>query len=128
MSLEVEDKAWPIATARWSGVIRDEELTVALARLDGFFARGERFGFLIDARGGKGFSPEQRARVMAHMKSTRELSAKLLVQAIVIDNLMIRSLYYGANLIFPNPFPSKVFAEPVAAHGWLVTTLELPVA
>ena len=94
-----------------------------LSRVDGWLGRGQRFGLLIDARGGGGFSPEQRREVIAHMKRNSERTARLLIQATVIDNLVQRTLFYGMNLLFPNPFPSKVFAELEPARAWLLERL-----
>ena len=74
----------------------------------------------IDSRGGGGFSPEQRNRVLSHMKARSHLTSRLLVQAVVIDNLIQRTLYYGVRLLLPSPFPSKVFAHPGAAETWLM--------
>jgi hypothetical protein len=42
----------------------------------------------------------------------------------VLDNLIQRTLFYGINLIFPNPFPSKVFADPLEAEAWLRNELD----
>jgi hypothetical protein len=120
MSFEYDDQSWPIVKARWTGTATDQAVDAALARIDGYLARGERFGLLIDSRGGGGFSPEQRNRVIAHMKSRAEQTSRLLVQAVVIDNLIQRTLYYAVRLIMPSPFPSRVFAHPGPAEAWLV--------
>ena len=77
----------------------------------------------VDSRGGGGFSPEQRTRVVSHMKRQSYLTSRLLVQAVVIDNLTQRTLYYGVRLLFPSPFPSRVFADVEAAEAWLASEL-----
>jgi hypothetical protein len=126
MGFEVDESNWPIVAARWQGTVSDGELNVALNRISTFLARGERFGMLLDSRGGGGLSPEQRAAIIAHMKSHAELTRKYLVQAAVVDNLLQRTLFYAVNLIFPNPFPSRTFSEPEAARRWLTEQLALP--
>jgi hypothetical protein len=68
-------------------------------------------------------SPEQRTRVIGHMKQSAALTTDYLVQAIVLDSLMQRTLFYGINLIFPNPFPSKVFGDVEQARAWLLGEL-----
>jgi stage II sporulation SpoAA-like protein len=128
MGFEYDDRQWPIVKARWSGTVTDRDLDGALARIDGYLARGERFGLLIDSRGGGGFSPEQRNRLIAHMKAQSQLTTRLLAQAVVFDNLIQRTLYHGVRLLFPSPFPSKAFAEPEAARAWLESELMAPVA
>jgi hypothetical protein len=119
MGFEFDDRSWPIVKARWSGTSSDRDVDAALGRIDAYLSRDERFGLLIDSRGGGGFSPEQRNRVLAHMKARGQLTSRLLVQAVVIDNLIQRTLYYGVRLLLPSPFPSKVFAHPDAAEAWL---------
>jgi hypothetical protein len=119
MSFEIDDRSWPIVKARWSGTSSDRDVDAALSRIDEYLRRDGRFGLLIDSRGGGGFSPEQRNRVLAHMKARAQLTSRLLVQAVVIDNLLQRTLYYGVRLLLPSPFPSKVFAQPDAAEAWL---------
>lgn len=126
MGFEVDESKWPIVAARWQGTVSDGELSVALNRISTFLTRGERFGMLIDSRGGGGLSPEQRAAIIAHMKAHAALTRRYLVQAAVVDNLLQRTLFYAVNLIFPNPFPSKTFGEPEAARRWLVEQLAQP--
>lgn len=57
-------------------------------------------------------SPEQRAALIAHMKSRAAVTTRLLVQAVVLDSLLQRTLFYAVNLIFPNPFPSRRESDP----------------
>ena len=126
MGFETDESAWPIVRLRWIGTLTDPDVAAELARIDGYLARGERFGLLIDARGGGGLSPQQRHRVVAHLKKQAHLTARFLVQAAVMDNMIQRTLYYGVNLLVPSPFPTKVFAEPVAAEEWLGRMLAKP--
>lgn len=126
MGFEIDESNWPIVAARWQGTVSDGELQVALNRISTFLARGERFGLLLDSRGGGGLSPEQRAAIIAHMKAHADLTRKLLVQAAVVDNVLQRTLFYAVNLVFPNPFPSKVFSEPEAARRWLAERVAAP--
>jgi hypothetical protein len=126
MGFEYDESSWPIVRARWIGTVTDGEVSNALTRIDGWVGRGQRFGLLIDGRGGGGMSPEQRNRVIVHMKARAESTAKYLVQAVIFDNLVQRTLYYGMNLLFPSPFPSKAFADPVAAEAWLKSVLAAP--
>jgi stage II sporulation SpoAA-like protein len=123
MGFDFDDQSWPIVKSRWSGTVTDHDVDAMLARIDGYLARQQRFGLLIDSRGGGGLSPEQRQRVLAHMKRQAQLTARWLVQAVVIDNLVQRTLYYGFRLLMPPPFPSKVFADILAAEAWLVETV-----
>jgi hypothetical protein len=126
MGFEFDDQNWPAVTARWSGTVTDRDLDGALARIDEYLERGQRFGLLIDSRGGGGFSPEQRHRLLAHMKLRSQLTARLLVQAVVIDNLIQRTLYYGVRMLFPTPFPSRAFGELEAAQTWLESEIAVP--
>jgi len=126
MGFEIDESNWPIVAARWQGTVSDGELRVALNRITTFLERGERFGLIIDSRGGGGLSPEQRAAIIAHMRTHAALSRRLLVQAAVVDNLLQRTLFYAVNLVFPNPFPSKVFAEPESARRWVTERLAAP--
>jgi hypothetical protein len=119
MGFELDESDWPIVVARWDGTVSDGELRVALARIDVWLTRGERFGVLIDSRAGGGFSPAQRSIIIEHMKANAERTARWLVQAAVIDSTLQRSLFYAMNLLFPNPFPSKIFRTPEAAREWL---------
>jgi len=121
----IDDSRWPLAVVQWSGDIEDATLDAFLIQMDAWLGRGERFGLLIDSRQARGMSPEQRARLLAHMKGQAALTSKLLVQAIVLQSLLQRTLFYGVNLIFPNPFPSKVFAEVAPAESWLLSMLDV---
>lgn len=124
MEVELDESAWPIVVARWKRSILDMDLAPMLARIDDWLSRGTRFGLLIDARGAGGLSPDQRAQVIAHMRANAALTKRWLVQATVIDNLVQRTLFFGMNLLFPNPFPSKVFGDADAARRWIEATLE----
>lgn len=123
MGFELDESDWPIVVARWDGTVSDGELRVALGRLDVWLTRGERFGVLLDSRAGGGFSPAQRSMIIAHMKANAERTARFLVQAAVIDNVLQRSLFYAINLLFPSPFPSKTFRSPELAREWLQAML-----
>jgi hypothetical protein len=112
-----------LAIVQWSGDIEDATLNAFLVQMDAWLGRGERFALLIDSREARGLSPEQRARLLAHMKRQAALTSRLLVQAIVLQSLLQRTLFYGINLIFPNPFPSKVFADVTSAEQWLLSML-----
>ena len=123
MVVPIDEANWPLVVVRWEGEMSDAELSSFLAKLDSWLARHERFGLLLDSRNAKGMSPEQRTRVIGHMKQSAALTTDYLVQAIVLDSLMQRTLFYGINLIFPNPFPSKVFGDVEQARAWLLGEL-----
>lgn len=117
--LTLDESAWPIVKARWSGALTDDDLARVLTTMDGWLARRTRFGFLLDARGGRGLTSDQRRSVVTHMKSSSELSAKYLVQAIVHDNAIMRTLDNTIGWMLPRPFVSKTFADPDVALMWL---------
>jgi hypothetical protein len=124
MLVPIDEAGWPLVKVRWDGAVSDSMIDSFLARMNEWLERGERFALLLDSRGAKGMSPEQRNRVIAHMKQNAARTAQCLVQAIVLDNLIQRTLFYGINVIFPNPFPSKVFADPAEAEAWLRAQLQ----
>lgn len=126
MDLDVDETAWPIVVVRWVGIPNDSTLTTFLDCMDRWLALGQRFGLLLDTRRGGGLSPEQRVRVIDHMRTRAALTAKFYVQAMVISNVVQRTLFYGINLIFKNPFQSKVFADVDAARAWLESELAKP--
>ena len=119
----VDEEQWPLVTVQWIGSLSDATLDAFLVQMDRWLERGERFGLLIDSRESQGLSPEQRGRLIAHMKRQSALTAQFLVQAIVLGSLLQRTLFYGINLIFPNPFPSKVFSDVPSARAWLTGML-----
>jgi hypothetical protein len=123
MLVPIDEANWPLVTVRWEGALTDSMLDGFLRQLDRWLERRERFALLVDSRGAKGLSPEQRKRVIGHMKQHAALTTSYLVQAIVLDSLMQRTLFYGINLIFPNPFPSKVFGDRTEAQRWLESEL-----
>jgi len=123
MNTFIDETEWPIVVVHWEGPLAQVELRAFLARLDIWLERGERFGLLIDSRAAQGMSPEQRVQVVQHMKERASLTSRWLVQAIVLQSLIQRTLFYGINLLFPNPFPSQVFATPEPACAWLEATL-----
>ena len=120
---EVDETAWPIVSVRWEGEVTDGDLRAFLARLDGWLARGQRFGLLLDARAGSDLNGEQRAMVLSHMRATAEKSGTLLVQAFIQDKAVHRVLYSVMSTVFPLPFPSKMFPEPESARLWLADKL-----
>jgi hypothetical protein len=128
MELDVDETAWPIVVVRWVGIPKDSTLTTFLGCMDRWLSRGERFGLLMDTRAGAGLSPEQRVRVINHMKAHSALTEKFYVQALVISSVVQRTLFYGINVIFRNPFPSKIFPDVESARTWLESELEQPAA
>lgn len=124
MPLQIDESEWPLVVVRWEGELTDGEVDGILAAMGRWLTREERFGLLLDSRGGGGLSPEQRTNVIAYMKREAERTALWLVQAMVIDNLIQRTVFYGINLVFPNRFSSKVFADPQSARAWLRSNLE----
>ncbi|HEY6724497.1 MAG TPA: hypothetical protein VI197_10705 [Polyangiaceae bacterium] len=124
--MDIDESAWPLVTMQWEGIPTDTELTRFLARVDGWLDRGERFGLLVDPCGSGVLTPEQRVRTIGHMKANAERTSRLLVQAIVIRSRVQRTLFYGINLVFPNPFPSKVFADEGPARQWIQSELARP--
>lgn len=120
---EVDESGWPIVGVRWTGEVTDGDLGEFFAHLDGWLARGQRFGLLLDARDGSDLNGPQRARVLAHMRATAEKSGTLLVQAFIQDKAVHRVLYTVMSAIFPLPFPSKMFPEPESARIWLADKL-----
>ena len=123
MDLQVDETGWPIVIARWT-TMKGRDLEALLSRMDAWLARGERFGLMLDSRGGDPPSPEQRAQIIEHMKANAQLTEKYLVQAVVMDNLAQRTAFYAMNLIFPHPFPSRVFADVQSAREWLESMLQ----
>lgn len=123
MDLKIDDSSWPIVVGRWQGRPSDASLVAALARLDTLLARGERFGLIVDTRGGSVLTPEQRRIIVSHMKQNVEQNAKYLVQAVVVDSVVARTLYWGVQLLSPPPFPSKVFGDIEAARAWVADEL-----
>lgn len=125
MTPPVDESEWPLVVVRWEGAVDDITIAAFLLKMDEWLQRGQRFALLIDSRGARGMSPEQRTRVIAHMKRQAALTERFLVQAIVLDSLMQRTLFWGINLVFKNPFPSKVFASPAEARAWLTSMLKI---
>jgi hypothetical protein len=123
MDMQIDETEWPLVVVSWSELPSDSTLSRFLTSLTAWLDRGERFGLLLDTRGSGVLSPEQRVRVLSHMKAEADRTRDLLLQAIVIQSLVQRTLFYGVNLLFPNPFPSKVFAELQPARAWLLATL-----
>lgn len=121
--MQIDESQWPLVVVSWSELPTDSAMAEFLASMTRWLDRGERFGLLLDTHGSGVLSPEQRVRVLSHMKSEAERTKRLLVQAIVIQSLVQRTLFYGVNLLFPNPFPSKVFGEMETARAWLGETL-----
>lgn len=124
--MRIDESAWPLVTMKWEGVPTDADLTQFLARIDSWLDRGERFGLLVDPLGSGVLTPEQRVRTIGHMKANADRTSRLLVQAIVIQSRIQRTLFYGINLVFPNPFPSRVFADAAAAREWIYSELARP--
>ncbi len=124
MNSFIDESDWPIVVVQWQGPMAQADLRMFLTRLDTWLERGERFALLIDSRAAQGMSPEQRVQVLEHMKQRAPLTARYLVQAIVLQSLLQRTLFYSINLLFPNPFPSKVFGSPDDARAWLEATLK----
>ena len=124
MNTFIDETQWPIVVVQWQGPMAQTDLRMFLTRMDTWLERGERFALLIDSRAAQGMSPEQRVQVLEHMKQRAPLTSRFLVQAIVLNSLLQRTLFYSINLLFPNPFPSKVFGDPDAARVWLEATLK----
>ncbi|MBK7862453.1 MAG: hypothetical protein IPJ65_28355 [Archangiaceae bacterium] len=117
---DTDDSAWPVVTVTWQGALSDDELREFLSRLDGWLARNERFGLLLDSRAGKGsMNGRQRQMLLAHLDGAKEQTGRLMVQAIVHEQPLHRALYAAVSFVYPLPFPSKTFPEPESARLWL---------
>lgn len=123
MGFTVDDKEWPLVVIRWDDELTDASLHAALRRMDEFLARKEVFGALVDLRYGEGFAPEHRVILVAHMKANAALTAKYLIQAVVVESRFQRTLYHAVSLISPTPFPTRLFSEPAPAREWLLQML-----
>jgi hypothetical protein len=119
VEIQIDESEWPLVVVRWTGRPSDASLVAGLVRLDTLLARGERFGMIVDTRGGEGLTPEQRRMLLSHMKRNVELNTKYLVQAFVANDLLSRSLYWGVQLLMPSPFPTKVFRDFDAGRAWV---------
>jgi hypothetical protein len=119
MGFKLDESGWPIVVAHWQGPLTDDELTLALGHIDRWLARRQRFALLMDSRGAGGMSPEARARLVTHMKENAPLTSRYLVQASVVDSMIQRTLFFAVNLLFPNPFPAKVFSDMETARAWV---------
>lgn len=119
MPVTIDETAWPIVVLRWSGSATDDELDAFLARMDVWLARETRFGVLVDARGAASLSSAQRDRAIDHMRRNREHTRRTLTQAVVVDNVAIRTLYYVMDWMFPMPFVTRSFTDVDAARQWL---------
>ena len=123
MGFTVDDTEWPLVVIRWEDELTEAGLHAALRRMDEFLARKEVFGVLVDLRHGESFAPEHRVILVAHMKANAALTAKYLIQAVVVESLFQRTLYYAVSLISRSPFPSRIFSEPAPAREWLLEML-----
>ncbi len=123
MGIQVDDSGWPQVEVRWHGVITDAEVAEVLAHTDRWLARRQRFGLLLDSRGALGMTSAQRVQVVGYMRRRAPDTSRYLVQAIVIDNVITRTLLAAVQLIYPYPFPNRAFAEPGAARVWLASML-----
>lgn len=117
--MEVDESEWPLLVVRWRGRATDADLDAFFLALDGWLARDEVFGLLLDSRGAEGVSSEQRHRIIAEIKRTAPLLERNLIQAVVFDNAIQRALYFAVAWAFPMPFPSKSFGEVDSARVWL---------
>jgi hypothetical protein len=121
---EADESTWPIVAVKWRGHATDSDIVSFLALLDGWLARNQRFGLLFDSLGAVGtMSSGQRDQVMQHMKSTSDVTGRLLVQAIVHESPLHRALYAAMSFAFPLPFPSKTFPHAEPARLWLADKL-----
>jgi hypothetical protein len=123
MDFQLDETQWPLVQARWTS-LEGGTLTAFLKRMDSWLARKERFGLLLDSRGAGPMPPEQRKLVLDHMRANAALTAKYFVQAVVIDNLVQRTLFHAIRLVFPSPFPNRIFSDPDAARSWLNEQLQ----
>ena len=121
--IAVDDAAWPLVTMRWQGSVTDGAVAEFLVQMDRWLDRGERFGLLLDTRGSRGLTPDQRGVLLAYMKRRADATHRLLVQAVVIDNQIIRALYAAFNWIFPMRFVTSTFSDPDTARTWLLAQL-----
>lgn len=118
MDFQIDETQWPLVTLRWTS-IEGGSLTTFLARMDVWLARKQRFGLLLDTRGAGALRPEQRKLVLDHMRANAALTREYFVQAVVADNLVQRTLYHAVRLLFPSPFPTRLFSDPEPARRWL---------
>jgi hypothetical protein len=119
LSFTIDESKFPVVALTHSQSVSDDDLAQVLAAIDRWLAKGEPFALLIDSRGGLPFSAEQRASIVEHMKANRAATEQLLVQALVIDNPLLRAFYYAVSWAAPMPFPSKVFSEVATAREWI---------
>jgi hypothetical protein len=121
--LVFDDSQFPRVEVSWTGTVTDDELGHFIDKMDACFARAETFSLLIDTRGARVPTAEQRRRLLVHMRATAKAAEANLIQAVVIESAFIRTFYFGITWAIPMPFPSKVFAEAESAREWLERTL-----
>jgi hypothetical protein len=122
--LAFDDSGFPRVEVTWVGVPTDAEADTFFQKMDGWFARGQPFSLLIDARHAAVLSADQRHRLLAHMKKTAAQAEALLVHAFVFEGALVRAFYFGITWAIPMSFPSKAFAHPDAAREWLAARLK----
>ncbi len=116
----VDESHWPIVVARWPENVDDAFLDRYTARMSGLYARGKRFGLLLDGRFVSGLTREQTERTADYVRETAPLTEQLLVAALVLGPVPAqREALTMINLRAPPAHPRRVFSRIEPALRWL---------
>lgn len=117
--LTIDDSDWPRLQIRWHSEIHADEVEQLFARLDEYYARGERFGSIVDVRGARTSAATR--SLMAKEASRQTPVARLysVGTAVIVDSAVVRGALTALFWIYEPPAPVVLCGDIVEANDWL---------
>ena len=128
MPIELDTSAFPIVKARFSGVVRDDDLIDYEARLLALMercdSRRERFVLVSRAVSGPGLSAKQRRLEADFVKTHYDLLGRTVTGLVVVENALHRGVMNAIFWVVTLPYPHEVVRTEEEAETWALGRLE----
>lgn len=114
------EEHWPLVVVTFEGAASKASFDRYLKQMEGYLARGERHGYLLDGRDGAMLGAEERAAQGAWLKKHKEALKKQSVgSALVLRSAAARFIISAIYLVQAPVAPTESFASVDDAHRWL---------
>lgn len=116
-----DDSRWPFLLLTVPKTQSDEEFAAQMKIGDSYYARGQNFGLVVDARSADMQSAVRRRAIAENMDENRRRHGPLLVGvAVVMSSAVARGTFRAIQWLRQNPDPPmSAFEDRDAGFAWL---------